>query len=199
MAYNVLPLTKLIEQFERLPGIGHKSAQRLAFYMLAQPPERSQQFASALVEARTTIRRCNICQSFTDTALCPICEAGDRTPSIICVVEDPRDVIAFERTREYKGLYHVLHGLISPMDGVGPDQLYIKELLTRLSGDEVSEVIMATSPTVEGEATAMYLARLIKPLGIKVTRIAYGIPVGGNLEFADDTTLFRALEGRSEL
>jgi recombination protein RecR len=199
MAYNVLPLTKLVEQFERLPGIGHKSAQRLAFYMLAQPPERAQQFADALIEARTTIRRCTSCQSLTDNDLCPICEADDRDPSIICVVEDPRDVIAFERTREYKGLYHVLHGLISPMDGIGPDQLYVKELLARLSDDRVAEVIMATNPTVEGEATAMYLARLIKPLGVKVTRIAYGIPVGGNLEFADDTTLFRALEGRSEL
>ena len=198
MGYNVLPLTKLVEQFERLPGIGHKSAQRLAFHILGEPPERARQFADALVEARTTIRRCVVCQSLTDSELCPICESQDRDRSIICVVEDPRDVMAFERTREFKGLYHVLHGLISPMDGIGPDQLYVKELLQRLSGD-VAEVIMATNPTVEGEATAIYLSKLIKPMGIKVTRIAYGIPVGGNLEFADDTTLFRALEGRSEL
>lgn len=198
MAYNVLPLTKLVEQFERLPGIGHKSAQRLAFYILSEPPERARIFADALIEARSSIKKCAVCQSFTDSELCPICESLDRDRSIICVVEDPRDVIAFERTREYKGLYHVLHGLISPMDGIGPDQLYVKELLSRLSND-VAEVIMATNPTVEGEATAIYLSRLIKPMGIKVTRIAYGIPVGGNLEYADDTTLFRALEGRSEL
>jgi recombination protein RecR len=151
------------------------------------------------LEARRTIRRCGVCQNLTDAELCPICQDAGRDRTVICTVEDPRDVIAFERTREYKGLYHVLHGLISPMDGIGPEQLYIKELLARLSSGEVKEVIMAQNPTVEGEATAMYLARLIKPMGIKVTRLAYGIPVGGSLEFADDVTLYRALEGRNEL
>lgn len=199
MGYNVLPLTRLVEQFERLPGIGRKSAQRLAFYLLNQPPERAEEFSRALLEARRTIRRCGVCQNLTDAELCPICQDAGRDRTVICTVEDPRDVIAFERTREYKGLYHVLHGLISPMDGIGPEQLYIKELLARLSSGEVKEVIMAQNPTVEGEATAMYLARLIKPMGIKVTRLAYGIPVGGSLEFADDVTLYRALEGRNEL
>lgn len=199
MAYNVLPLTRLIEQFERLPGIGKKTAQRLAFYVLGLPKEKAQEFASAILDAHEKIKRCAICQNLTDEELCPICRSTDRDRSTICVVEDPRDVIAFERTKEYHGLYHVLHGLISPMDGVGPEQLTIKELLLRLQSGEVTEVIMATNPTVEGEATAMYVARLLKPMGIKVTRLAYGIPVGGNLEYADEVTLYRALEGRSEL
>ncbi len=199
MGYNVLPLTKLIEQFERLPGIGKKSAQRLAFYMLNQPPQRAEDFSKALLEASRTIKRCSICQNLTDVEHCPICEDASRDKTIICVVEDPRDVIAFERTREYKGLYHVLHGLISPMDGIGPEQLYIKELIARLASGEVKEVVMAQNPTVEGEATAMYLARLLKPIGIKVTRLAYGIPVGGSLEYADEVTLYRALEGRNEI
>ena len=199
MAYNVLPLTRLIEQFERLPGIGKKTAQRLAFYVLGLPKEKAQDFASAILDAHEKIKRCSICQNLTDEELCPICRSTDRDRSTICVVEDPRDVIAFERTKEYHGLYHVLHGLISPMDGVGPEQLTIKELLLRLQSSEVTEVIMATNPTVEGEATAMYVARLLKPMGIKVTRLAYGIPVGGNLEYADEVTLYRALEGRSEL
>ena len=199
MAYNVLPLTRLIEQFERLPGIGKKMAQRLAFYVLGLPKEKAQEFASAILDAHEKIKRCAICQNLTDEELCPICRSTDRDRSTICVVEDPRDVIAFERTKEYHGLYHVLHGLISPMDGVGPEQLTIKELLLRLQSGEVTEVIMATNPTVEGEATAMYVARLLKPMGIKVTRLAYGIPVGGNLEYADEVTLYRALEGRSEL
>ena len=199
MAYNVLPLTRLIEQFERLPGIGKKTAQRLAFYVLGLPKEKAQEFASAILDAHEKIKRCAICQNLTDEELCPICRSTDRDRSTICVVEDPRDVIAFERTKEYHGLYHVLHGLISPMDGVGPEQLTIKELLLRLQSGEVTEVIMATNPTVEGEATAMYVARLLKPMGIKVTRLAYGIPVGGNLEYADEVTLYRAMEGRSEL
>ena len=199
MAYNVLPLTKLVEQFERLPGIGRKTAQRLAFYVLSLPKERAAEFANAILDAHEKIKRCRICQSLTEKELCPICSDASRDPSVICVVENSQDVIAFERTREYHGLYHVLHGLNSPMDGVGPDQLCIKELLARLKDGAVKEVVMATNPTVEGEATAMYLARLLKPMGIKVTRLAYGIPVGGNLEYADEVTLSRALEGRSEI
>ena len=199
MAYNVLPLTKLVEQFERLPGIGRKTAQRLAFYVLSLPKERAAEFANAILDAHEKIKRCRICQSLTEKELCPICSDASRDPSVICVVENSQDVIAFERTREYHGLYHVLHGLISPMDGVGPDQLCIKELLARLKDGAVKEVVMATNPTAEGEATAMYLARLLKPMGIKVTRLAYGIPVGGNLEYADEVTLSRALEGRSEI
>lgn len=196
MAYNVVVLNKLVEQFERLPGIGRKSAQRLAFHLLNQPPERAKEFAQAILDASQKIKHCAVCQSLTDQELCPICADSGRDKGIICVVADPRDVIAFERTREYKGLYHVLHGLISPMDGMGPEQLKIKELLTRLNGD-TKEVVMATNPTVEGEATAMYLSRLIKPMGIKVSRLAYGIPVGSSLEYADEITLTRALEGRN--
>lgn len=198
MAYNVLPLTRLIEQFERIPGVGHKSAQRMAFHLLNQPPERAKEFAEAILDASQNIKRCSVCQNLTDSELCPICESAGRDKSVICVVGDPRDVIAFERTREFKGLYHVLHGLISPMDGIGPEELTVKQLLARL-GPEVKEVVMATNPTVEGEATAMYLSRLIKPMGIRVSRLAYGIPVGGNLEYADDVTLTRALEGRNEM
>ncbi len=198
MAYQVAPVSRLVEQFARLPGIGRKTAQRLAFYMLSQPPERAKEFAAALLDASSSIRRCTICQNLTDTEKCPICENEARDRSVICVVADPRDVVAFERMREYNGLYHVLHGLISPMEGIGPDELTVKQLLARLD-DTVREVIMATNPTVEGEATAMYLSRLIKPMGVRVSRLAYGIPVGGNLEFADDVTLCRALEGRSEM
>lgn len=196
MAYNVVVLNKLVEQFERLPGIGRKSAQRLAFHLLNQPPERAKEFAQAILDASQKIKHCAVCQSLTDQELCPICADSARDKGIICVVADPRDVIAFERTREYKGLYHVLHGLISPMDGMGPEQLKIKELLSRLDTG-TKEVVMATNPTVEGEATAMYLSRLIKPMGIKVSRLAYGIPVGSSLEYADEITLTRALEGRN--
>lgn len=199
MGYNVLPLTKLIEQFERLPGIGKKSAQRLAFYVLNLSPERAEDFANTILDAHRKIKRCQICQNLTDEPICHVCKSTSRDQSIICVVEDPRDVLAFERTKEYNGLYHVLHGLISPMDNVGPEEIYIKELLARIKNDTVKEVVMATNPTVEGEATAMYIARLLKPMGVKVTRLAYGIPVGGNLEYADEVTLYRALEGRSEL
>ena len=199
MAYHVLALTRLIEQFERLPGIGRKSAQRLAFYVLNLPRDKAQQFADAILEAHDKIRKCKVCQSLTEEEVCPICSDKSRDHSIVCVVENSQDVIAFERTREYHGLYHVLHGLISPMDGIGPDQLPIKELVARIGSGEIQEVVMATNPTVEGEATAMYIARLLKPLGVRVTRLAYGIPVGGNLEYADEVTLFRALEGRSEL
>lgn len=199
MKYDVLPLTRLVEQFERLPGIGKKSAQRIAFYVLNMPKEKAKQFSDAILEAHEKIKKCQVCQNLTDQPVCHICQDQQRDRSIICVVEDPRDVIAIERTQEYNGLYHVLHGLISPMNGIGPDQLSVRELLERMNGDEVKEVIMATNPTVEGEATAMYLARLLKPMNIKVTRLAYGIPVGGNLEYADEVTLYRAIEGRSEI
>ncbi len=194
-----LPLVRLIEQFERLPGIGHKTAQRLAFHVLSLDKERAEAFAQAILDAHQQLHNCKICQNITDQEICPICADPTRDRSVICVVEDSKDLIALERTREYHGLYHVLHGLISPMEGIGPDQLYIKELLLRIGEGEVKEVIMATNPTVEGEATAIYLSRLLKPLGVRVTRLAYGIPMGGDLEYADEVTLFRALEGRSEL
>ena len=199
MAYRVAPLTKLIEQFERLPGIGKKSAQRLALYVLDLPKAEAEAFANAILEAKDKIRKCRICCNLTDGELCPVCASERRDKSIICVVAEPKDVIALERTHEFNAVYHVLHGCISPMDGIGPEQLCVKELLSRINAGGVSEVIMATNPTVEGEATAMYLSRLIKPLGVKVTRLAYGIPVGGDLEYADEVTLKRALDGRSEL
>ena len=197
--YNVVPLQKLVEQFERLPGIGSKTAQRLAYFVLNMPKEQAQEFSRAITEAHEKIRRCEVCCNFSDEALCPVCRSAARDKTTICVVESPRDALAIEGTGEYKGTYHVLHGVISPLNGMGPDQLCIKELLSRLNNGEVTEVIMATNPTVEGEATAMYLSRLLKPLGLKITRLAYGIPVGGDLEYADDVTLARALEGRSEL
>ncbi len=199
MRYTAAPLETLIEQFEKLPGIGKKSAQRLAFHLLDLPQESSRAIAQAIIDAKDKIKNCNVCYNFTDKEKCSVCENEVRDKSVICVVENARDVIAFERTREYNGVYHVLHGLISPMDGIGPDQLYIKELLHRAQNDDVLEIIMATNPTVEGEATAMYLSKLLKTLGKKVTRLAYGIPVGGNLEYADEITLYRALEGRSEI
>ena len=197
-AYHVPPLERLVEQFERLPGIGHKSAQRLAYHMLAIPREDAEAFAQAIVDAHEKIHYCKICCNLTDGDLCPVCRSESRDRSVICVVEDPRDVFALERTNEYNGLYQVLHGSISPLSGVGPDQLRIKEFLARLTDGSVKEVIMATNPTVEGEATAMYISRLVKPLGIRVTRLAYGIPVGGDLEYADEITLTRAMEGRQE-
>lgn len=199
MNYNIVPLTELVNQFARLPGIGKKTAQRLAYSILEQPPERAKQFADALVNARKKIHFCKVCQSLTDLDVCQICSDTRRDSSIICVVEDPRDVMAFERTREFNGVYHVLHGVISPLDNVGPDKLKIKELLARLSDGTVKEIIMATNPTVEGEATASYISHIVKPLDIKVTRLAYGIPVGGDLEYADEYTLARALEGRNEI
>ncbi|MBP0980895.1 MAG: recombination protein RecR [Oscillospiraceae bacterium] len=198
MAYQVASLAKLVEQFARIPGIGRKSAQRYAYYVLSQPRQYAEEFADALIQASKSIKRCKVCQNLCGDEVCPVCANQTRDRSVICVVADPRDVVAFERMREYSGLYHVLHGLISPTDGVGPEQLTVKELLARLN-DEVKEVVMATNPTIEGEATAMYISRLIKPMGIKVSRLAYGIPVGGNLEFADDVTLCRALEGRNEM
>ena len=197
MAYNLAPLQNLIEQFERMQGIGHKTAQRMAFYVLGLSNEEANAFAKAITDAHTKIRQCKICCDLADDELCPICKSDTRDKSVICVAEDPRDVAAIERTHEYNGTYHVLHGAISPMDNIGPDQIRIKELMARLNDDTVEEVIMATNPTVEGEATAMYISRLLKPMGITVSRLAYGVPVGADLEYADEVTLSRALEGRS--
>lgn len=196
---NIVPLTELINQFERLPGIGKKTAQRLAYSILEQPPERAEKFAEALVNARRKIHFCKECQGLTDSEVCAICNDSQRDKTVICVVAEPKDIFAFERTREFNGLYHVLHGVISPLDGITPDMLRIKELMSRLSSGEVSEIIMATNPTVEGEATASYISRLVKPMGITVTRLAYGIPVGSDLEYADEFTLARALEGRNPI
>ncbi len=197
MAYNLAPLQNLIDQFERMQGIGHKTAQRMAFYVLGLSSEEANTFANAITDAHTKIKQCKICCDLADDELCPICKSESRDKSVICVVEDPRDVAAIERTHEYKGTYHVLHGAISPMDNIGPDQIRIKELIARLSDGVVEEVIMATNPTVEGEATAMYISRLLKPMGITVSRLAYGVPVGADLEYADEVTLSRAIEGRS--
>ncbi len=199
MAYRVPALDNLIEQWERLPGIGHKTAVRLAFSLLSMSDEQSNRFVEAIVNAKKNIHECEICCNLTDGEQCSVCSASNRDESVICVVEEPQDVLAFERMREYHGLYHVLHGTISPMNGIGPEQLRIKQLLTRVANTDVTEVIMATNPTVEGEATAMYLSKLLKPFEIKVTRLAYGIPVGGELEYADEVTLSRSFEGRSEL
>ena len=197
MAYNLAPLQNLIEQFERMQGVGHKTAQRMAFYVLGLTKAEAQEFANAITDAHTKIKQCKICCDLADDELCPICKSETRDKSVICVVEDPRDVAAIERTHEYNGTYHVLHGAISPMDNIGPDQIRIKELIARLSDGVVEEVIMATNPTVEGESTAMYISRLLKPMGITVSRLAYGVPVGADLEYADEVTLSRALEGRS--
>ena len=192
-------LERLTEQFARLPGIGMKSAQRLAVYVLSLPKEDADSFAQAIVDAKNSVRLCPVCQNLTDQELCAICADPERDHGLICVVAEPKDVIAMERAREYHGVYHVLHGVLSPLDGVGPDDIRIKELLSRLYGDQVKEVIMATNPSVEGEATSMYIARLLKPAGIKVTRIAHGLPVGGDLEYADELTLSKAMENRREI
>ena len=192
-------LKRLMEHFASLPGIGRKSAQRLAFHLLDLPEAEAKSFAESILEARKAIHCCKICQNFTDKEVCDICSSDKRDGSVICVVESPKDVLAFERLQEYTGRYHVLHGLISPLDGVGPEQIRIKELLVRLQDTEVSEIIMATNPTIEGEATAMYVSRLLKPLGLKVTRLAFGIPVGGELEYADTVTLNKALENRVDM
>ena len=199
MKYGALPLIRLTEQFASLPGIGRKTAQRLAFYVLTLSREQAQEFADAILDAHEKIQHCAICKNYTDQGTCDICSDPQRDHATICVVEDAKDVAAFERTGEYRGVYHVLGGLISPMDGIGPEQLFIKELLSRLQDGSVREVIMATNPTVEGEATAMYIGKLLKPFGLTVTRLAYGIPVGGDLEYADEVTLYKALENRSEL
>lgn len=193
-------IERLIEALSRLPGVGRKTAQRLAFHMVNARSRDPQELAEAILDARAKIRYCSICGNYTDTDPCPICTSEIRDHGLICVVEDPKDVAAMERTREYRGVYHVLHGAISPLDGVGPDDIRVKELLARLAAaEDIREIIMATNPTIEGEATAMYISRLIRPLGIAVTRIAHGIPVGGDLEYADEVTLAKALEGRREL
>lgn len=199
MGYNVAPLERLVEQFQKLPGIGKKTAQRLAFHLLSMPDEYAENFAEAITEAKKKLKYCSVCCNLTDGDKCSVCSDMSRDRTTVCVVEDPQDVVAFERTREYRGLYHILHGTISPLDGIGPEQLRIKELMARLADGTVAEIIIATNPTVEGEATASYLSRMIKPLGVKVSRLAYGIPVGGDLEYADEVTLMRALEGRNVL
>lgn len=199
MEYFALPLQNLIEEFEKLPGIGSKTAQRLAFFILNQPKEKAKKFADAIISAKEKLCYCSICQNISDKEVCSICDNPTRDHSIICVVESPRDVLQIERTNEFKGVYHVLHGAISPMDNVGPDDIKIKELIARIGSGEVKEVIMATNPNLEGETTAMYISKLIKPFGVSVTRIAHGVPVGGELEFADEVTLSKALKWRVEL
>ena len=199
MSFFPSSLENLIDKFASLPGVGRKSAQRLAFYILGLPEAEAKSFAAAVIEAKNNVRCCKICQNLTEDETCPICASDRRDRSIICVVSEPRDVLSIERGHEYNGLYHVLHGVLSPMSHVGPDDIRIKELLVRAAEPEVEEVIMATNPDTEGEATAMYISRLLKPFDIKVTRLAYGIPVGSNLEFTDDATLNRALDGRTEM
>ncbi|HHX94819.1 MAG TPA: recombination protein RecR [Clostridia bacterium] len=193
------PVAKLVNELNKLPGVGPKTAQRLAFFILNEPPEGAERLARTITEARRSVKYCSVCSSLTDTDPCAICRNPSRDKSIICVVEEPRDVISIERSREFRGVYHVLRGAISPMDGIGPDDLTINRLLARLKDNSVKEVVLATNSTVEGEATAMYIARLVHPMGMKVTRIAHGIPVGGDLEYADEVTLARAFEGRREI
>ena len=193
------PISKLMDSFMKLPGIGPKTAGRLAFFVLSMKEDTVLDFAKALVDAKRNLRFCSICGHITDIDPCHICQDTQRDGSIICVVQDPKDVIALEKMRDFKGLYHVLHGAISPMDGVGPEDINVPSLLVRLQNEEVEELILATNPTIEGEATAMYISRLVRPSGIKTTRIAHGLPVGGDLEYADEVTLSKALEGRREL
>lgn len=197
--YNLVSLAKLVEQFERMPGIGHKTAQRLAFYVLGLKKEEAENFSKAILNAHEKIKKCSRCCNLSEEELCPICKNSGRDESLLCVVEDPRDVMAIERTHEYEGTYHVLHGVISPMNGIGPEDITVKELIARFSDGKIQEVIMATNPTVEGEATAMYISRLLKPMGITVSRLAYGVPVGADLEYADEVTLSKALEGRRNI
>ena len=199
MEYFPAPPEKLVEQFARLPGVGYKSAQRLAFYVLSLPEQEARAFADAIMDAKRSVTLCPVCQNLTAGGLCPICADQKRDDATICVVADPRDVIAIERSREYRGRYHVLHGVISPLNHVTQDDIRIKELLRRVAGGDVREVIMATNPDTEGEATAMYISRLLRPMEVKVTRLAYGVPVGSQLEYADEVTLSRALEGRQEM
>ena len=199
MRYFPAALERLTEQFGKLPGIGSKTAQRLAFHILNMSEAEAEAFAEAILEAKQTVKTCPVCQNLTDQALCSICEDPERDKSVICVVAEPKDVIAIERAREFHGVYHVLHGVISPLNHMGPDDIRIAELLSRISKGNVEEVIMATNPDTEGEATAMYISRLLHPLQIKVTRLAYGVPVGSQLEYADEVTLLRALEGRCEI
>lgn len=195
----IAPLTKLIEHFRSLPGIGAKTAARLAYHVLDMEDSKARALAEAILEAKEKISYCKICYNLTDCDPCKVCSSEERDRSVICVVEQPRDVAAMERMREFKGLYHVLHGVLSPLEGVGPDQIKIKELVDRLYSGEVQEIIVATNPNVEGEATAMYIAKLLKPVGVKVTRIAHGLPIGGDLEYADEVTLSKALENRREI
>ena len=199
MQFFPAALQNLADQFARLPGIGGKTAQRLAFHVLGMPLEDAEEFAGAILEAKRTVKHCPCCQNLTDRELCPICDDDTRDPSLICVVAEPKDVIAMERSREFKGVYHVLHGVISPLNHVTQDDIRIKELLQRVSRGDIREIIMATNPDTEGEATAMYISRLLRPLEVKVTRLAYGISVGSQLEYADEVTLARALEGRREI
>ncbi len=199
MQYFPVALQELADQFGRLPGIGGKTAQRLAFYVLSLPAQEAQAFADAIVDAKRTVHTCPVCQNLTDRPVCPICDDSTRDHSVICVVAEPKDVIAMERSREFNGLYHVLHGVISPLNHVTQGDIKIKELLHRVSSGEVTEIIMATNPDTEGEATAMYISRLLRPMEVKVTRLAYGVPVGSQLEYADEVTLSRALEGRQEM
>ena len=199
MQYFPAALQNLADQFARLPGIGGKTAQRLAFHVLGLSEERAQEFADAIMEAKKTVHTCPVCQNLTDKELCPICDDDTRDQGIICVVAEPKDVIAMERSREFRGVYHVLHGVISPLNHVTQDDIKIRELLIRVGEGDVREVIMATNPDTEGEATAMYISRLLRPMEVKVTRLAYGVPVGSQLEYADEVTLSRALEGRQEI
>lgn len=198
MAEYIESLQRLAEQFGRLQGVGRKNAMKMAFSVLDMTEEEAGEFANAILEAKAKIHLCPVCQNITDREICPICADLQRDRKTVCVVSDPRVVMSMEKVREFKGLYHVLHGVISPMNGITPDKLKIKELLARLDDGEIEEIIVATNPTVEGEATAMYLSRLLKPIGIKVTRLAYGVPMGSDLEYADEITLFRALEGRRD-
>lgn len=191
--------SKLIEVFQKMPGVGHKSAVRMAYHILSLSEEETENIVNAIKDAKQKIHYCSVCQNITESDPCEICSNHKRDHSVICVMEQAKDVIALEKTREYFGLYHVLHGAISPMDGIGPDDIRIKELLHRVASGEVKEVIMANSPSIEGEATAMYISRLLHPFGVKVTRIAYGLPVGGDLEYADQVTLVKAIEGRREI
>ncbi len=199
MAEYIESLSNLAEKFGRLEGVGKKTAMRMAFSVLELETEEAEDFARAILDAKEKIHLCPVCQNLTDRELCPICADEERDRSVICVVTDARTVLAMEKVREYRGTYHVLHGLISPMNGITPEQLKIKELLARVGTGEVGEVIVATNPTVEGEATAMYLSRLLQPFGVRVTRLAYGVPVGADLEYADEVTLYRALEGRRDV
>jgi len=199
MNYFPAALQDLADQFARLPGIGGKTAQRLAFHVLSLPLEEAQSFADAIVAAKREVHTCPVCQNLTDREICPICDDGMRDHSLICVVAEPKDVIAMERSREFRGVYHVLHGVISPLNHVTQDDIKIKELLKRVASGDIREIIMATNPDTEGEATAMYISRLLRPMEVKVTRLAYGVPVGSQLEYADEVTLSRALEGRQEI
>jgi len=199
MHYFPAALQDLADQFARLPGIGGKTAQRLAFHILSLPLDDAQEFSDAILKAKQTVHTCPVCQNLTDREICPICEDSGRNQNVICVVADPKDVIAMERSHEFNGVYHVLHGVISPLNHISQDDIRIKELLHRVASGNVTEVIMATNPDAEGEATAMYISRLLRPMEIKVTRLAYGVPVGSQLEYADEVTLSRALEGRQEM